>query len=164
MFLSEHTASCRLLIRGGDLSKSMSRYLIDEIEQRGRIEVMTYSEIVELNGNGAPETALVADTRTGERRPLPAKAVFIFIGASPHTDWLRGQVAMDEHCFVLTGRDVGEEDLSEWGEERPYFLETSMPGIFAVGDVHSGSVKRCASAVGEGSMAVRLAYQRLEAR
>jgi len=164
MFLSEHTASCRLLIRGGDLGKSMSRYLIDEIEQRGRIEVMTYSEIVELNGNGAPETALVADTRTGERRPLPAKAVFIFIGASPHTDWLRGQVAMDEHCFVLTGRDVGEEDLSEWGEERPYFLETSMPGIFAVGDVHSGSVKRCASAVGEGSMAVRLAYQRLEAR
>jgi thioredoxin reductase (NADPH) len=161
MFLSQHAGSCRLLIRGGDLAKSMSRYLIDEIEQRDQIEVLTHSEIAELNGNGTLEAAVVADTRTGERRELPARAAFIFIGASPHTEWLRGQVAMDEDCFVLTGRDVSDQDLEAYGGEQPYFLETSMPGIFAVGDVHSGSIKRCASAVGEGSMAVRLAHQRL---
>jgi thioredoxin reductase (NADPH) len=163
MFISQHAGSCRLLIRGGDLAKSMSRYLIDEISQREQVEVLTHSEVVQLNGNGSLEAAVIADTRTGERRELPAKAVFMFIGASPHTDWLRGQVAMDEHCFLLTGRDVRGDDLAAWGNEQPYFLETSMPGIFAVGDVHSGSIKRCASAVGEGSMAVRLAHQRLSA-
>lgn len=161
LFLSRHSASCRLLIRGGDLAKSMSRYLIDEIEQKG-IEVQTFSEIAELRGNGTLESAVVSDPRTGERRELDAKAVFLFIGASPHTEWLRGRVSMDEDGFLLTGRDVqGEEELAAYGEEEPFFLETSQPGVFAVGDVHSGSVKRCASAVGEGSMAVRLAQQRL---
>ncbi len=163
MFLSRHAASCRLLIRGGDLAKSMSRYLIDEIEQSGRIDVLTYSEIAELHGNGSLESAVISDTRTGARRELDARAVFIFIGASPHTEWLRGEVAMDEHCFLLTGRDVRDGDLGEYGEEQPYFLETSRPGIFAVGDVHSGSIKRVASAVGEGSMAIRLVHQRLAA-
>ena len=87
----------------------------------------------------------------------------MFIGAEPHTDWLRDHVAMDEHCFVFAGRDLQDEQLSAYGDERPFFLETSQPGIFAVGDVRSGSVKRVASAVGEGSMAVRLVYQRLTA-
>ncbi|HEY3189050.1 MAG TPA: FAD-dependent oxidoreductase, partial [Solirubrobacteraceae bacterium] len=100
------------------------------------------------------EAVVVKDVRSGDRRELEAKALFVFIGASPHTDWLRGRVAMDDHGFLLTGRDVQ-------GDERPFFLETSRPGIFAVGDVHSGSIKRCASAVGEGSMAVRLVHQRL---
>src|SRR5205085_9868258 len=89
------------------------------------------------------------------------RALFVFMGASPHTGWLIGHVAMDEHCFLLTGRDVQGEHLAAYGDERPFFLETSQPGIFAVGDVHSGSVKRVASAVGEGSMAVRLVHQRL---
>jgi thioredoxin reductase (NADPH) len=164
MFLSHHAASCRLLIRGGDLGKSMSRYLIDEIEHREQIEVLTHGEIVELKGEGGLEAVVVADTRTDERYELEAKALFVFIGASPHTDWLSGHVAMDEHCFVLTGRDVGDEHLAAHGDERPYLLETSQPGIFAVGDVHSGSIKRVASAVGEGSMAVRLVHQRLAAR
>jgi thioredoxin reductase (NADPH) len=164
MFMSKTAASCRLLIRGGDIGKSMSRYLIDEIEQSGRIEVLTHTEIAELNGGAGLETAVVSDPRTGERRELDARAVFVFIGAEPHTDWLRGQVAMDEDCFLLTGRDVEGEDLAGYGGERPFFLETSAPGIFAVGDVHSGSVKRVASAVGEGSMAVRLVHQRLAAR
>jgi thioredoxin reductase (NADPH) len=92
---------------------------------------------------------------------MPAKALFVFIGASPHTDWLREFVAMDEHDFVLTGRDLQDEDLARFGSDRPLFLETSRPGIFAVGDVHSGSVKRVASAVGEGSMTIRLVHQRL---
>src|SRR5207302_4860400 len=107
---------------------------------------------------------VVEDTRSGERSELPAKALFVFIGASPHTDWLRGHVAMDEHCFLLTGRDVQGEALAAYDDDRPLFLETSQPGIFAVGDVHSGSVKRVASAVGEGSMAVRLVHQGLAER
>jgi thioredoxin reductase (NADPH) len=164
MFLSQHAASCRLLIRGSDLAKSMSRYLIDELERRPQIEVLTHREIVELKGEDALEAVIVTDTRTDERQELEAKALFVFIGASPHTDWLRDHVAMDEHCFLLTGGDVQGEHLAQHGEERPFFLETSQPGIFAVGDVHSGSIKRVASAVGEGSMAVRLVHQRLAAR
>jgi thioredoxin reductase (NADPH) len=161
MFLSEHAASCRLLIRGGDLGKSMSRYLVEEIEGNQRVEVVTYAEIVELGGEAGLEMAVVRDTRTGDRSEMPATAVFVFIGASPHTDWLRGDVAMDEHCFLLTGRDVEDADLPSYADERPFFLETSQPGVFAVGDVRSGSIKRVASAVGEGSMAVRLVHQRL---
>jgi thioredoxin reductase (NADPH) len=161
MFLSEQAGSCRLLIRGGDLGKSMSRYLVDEIEGREQVEVLTYSEIAAIEGESGVEQVIVRDTRTGERAEMPAKAVFVFIGASPHTDWLRGEVAMDKDCFLLTGPDVRDEDLPAHAEERPFFLETSQPGVFAVGDVRSGSIKRVASAVGEGSMAVRLVHQRL---
>jgi thioredoxin reductase (NADPH) len=162
MFMSQHAASCKLMIRGEDLSKSMSRYLIDEIERREQVEVLTSSEVVELHGDEALESVTVADSRTGERHEMPAKALFVFIGASPHTQWLRGHVAMDEHSFLLTGRDVAGDDLAHYpaGEE-PFFLETSQPGLFAVGDVHSGSIKRCASAVGEGSMSIRLVFDRL---
>lgn len=164
MFLSRHAASCRLLIRGGDLGKSMSRYLVDEIEGREQVEVCTHCEIVELKGEPALEAVVIRDRSTGERTEHRAKALFVFIGASPHTDWLRGEVAMDEDCFLLTGRDIEGEDLAAHGDEPPYFLETSQPGVFAVGDVHSGSIKRVASAVGEGSMAVRLVHQRLATR
>jgi thioredoxin reductase (NADPH) len=163
MFLSKHAASVRLLIRGETLAKSMSRYLIKEIEENKQIEVLTHTEIAELGGDMALERLAVKDVRTGEVRQLDARALFVFIGASPHTDWLRGHVAMDEHCFLLTGRDIPEEQLESWNGERPLFLETSRRGIFAVGDVHAGSVKRVASAVGEGSMAVQLIHQRLAA-
>jgi thioredoxin reductase (NADPH) len=161
MFLSEHASSCRLLIRGEDLAKSMSRYLIDELEGNPRVEVMTCCEIVELHGETGLEAVTLRDVNTGERHELTARALFVFIGAEPHTDWLRGEIAMDEHCFVLTGRDLPGEDLGAYGDQPPFFLETSRPGVFAVGDVRSGSIKRVASAVGEGSMAVRLAYERL---
>jgi thioredoxin reductase (NADPH) len=164
MFMSQHAASCRLMIRGGDLGKSMSRYLVDEIASNDRVEVVPYHEVVELNGDQELEAVVVRDTRTDERHELAVKALFVFIGASPRTDWLRGHVAMDEHGFLLTGRDVPDDQLSGFNGDRPYFLETSQAGIFAVGDVHSGSVKRVASAVGEGSMAVRLVHQRLAAR
>lgn len=162
MFLSQRAGSCGLAIRGGDLSKSMSRYLIDELERREQVELMTYTEVVELKGSQTLAAVVLADPRTGARRELECRALFVFIGADPHTDWLRGHVAMDEHCFLLTGRDVQGEDLVAYSTE-PFFLETSRPGIFAVGDVHSGSIKRVASAVGEGSMAVRLVHQRLAA-
>jgi thioredoxin reductase (NADPH) len=164
MFMSQHAATCRLMIRGGDLGKSMSRYLVDEIGNNDRVEVVTHHEVVELRGDQELEGVVVRDTRSGEHSELPVKALFVFIGASPHTEWLRGHVALDEHGFVLTGTDLGDEQLSGFNGQRPYFLETSQAGIFAVGDVHSGSIKRVASAVGEGSMAVRLVHQRLAAR
>ena len=164
MFMSQHAATCRLMIRGGDLGKSMSRYLVDEIGNNDRVEVVTHHEVVELKGDQELEGVVVRDTRSGEHSELPVKALFVFIGASPHTEWLQGHVALDEHGFVLTGTDVQDEQLSGFSGQRPYFLETSQAGIFAVGDVHSGSIKRVASAVGEGSMAVRLVHQRLAAR
>ena len=162
MFLSQHAAGCHLAIRGGDLGKSMSRYLIDELERREQVELMTFTEVVELKGESSLEAVVVADVRTGVRSELECRALFVFIGADPHTDWLRGHVAMDDHCFLLTGPDVRGEDLVAYSSQ-PFFLETSLPGIFAVGDVRSGSIKRVASAVGEGSMAVRLVHQRLAA-
>jgi thioredoxin reductase (NADPH) len=162
LFLSQHAGSCRLLIRGDNLASSMSRYLIDELDRRQRVELMTQSEVVALKGSGSLEAVVVRDRRTGTEQEMPAKALFVFIGASPHTDWLRSQVEMDDHGFLLTGRDV--HDFAAWGDERPLFLESSRPGLFAVGDAHSGSVKRVASAVGEGSMAVQLVHQRLAGR
>ncbi len=160
MFLSREAASCRLLIRGPDLERTMSRYLIDELDERPQVELLSCTEVTELHGEDALEAVTVSDARTGETHELEAKALFVFIGASPHTEWLRGHLAMDEHDFLLTGRDVEDEALGAYDGERPYFLETSLPGVFAVGDVHSGSIKRVASAVGEGSMAVRLVHQR----
>jgi thioredoxin reductase (NADPH) len=163
MFMSQHAASCRLMIRGDDPAKSMSRYLIDELANRPEVEIITESEVVELKGRQALEAVVVHDKRAGEQRELDIKALFVFIGADPRTDWLRGHVEMDEHGFLVTGRDLRDDHLDAYGSERPYFLETSQPGIFAVGDVRSGSIKRVASAVGEGSMAVRLIHQRLAA-
>jgi thioredoxin reductase (NADPH) len=161
MFLSEKVMKCRLLIRGDDLGKSMSRYLVDQIERNGAIEVWKHSQVVELEGDRELEAVIVAEPTSGERKRIPTRAVFVFIGASPHTDWLQGQLAMDRAGFLLTGRDLQGADVAEYDGDPPLFLETSRPGIFAVGDVHSGSIKRIASAVGEGSMAVRLVHQRL---
>jgi thioredoxin reductase (NADPH) len=163
MFLSKHAATCRLLIRGDDLGKSMSRYLVDQIERNDLVTVCTNSEVVELGGDRELETVTVRDSRSGEDTVAPCKALFVFIGALPHTEWLDGQLATDDAGFLLTGRDIPDDDLAEYDGDAPFFLETSRPGIFAVGDVHSGSIKRVASAVGEGSMAVRLVHQRLAA-
>jgi thioredoxin reductase (NADPH) len=161
MFLSRHACSCRLLIRGDDLGSSMSRYLVDEIERDELVEVLTNTRVVELKGEAGLEVVVVEDIRTGNRRELEAKALFVFIGAEPHTGWLQGRVAMDEDGFLLTGSEIPAESLAVRDQERPYFLETSVTAIFAVGDVRSESIKRVASAVGEGSMAVQLVHQRL---
>jgi thioredoxin reductase (NADPH) len=123
--------------------------------------VSANTQVVELRGGSSLEAVVVENVRTGDRREIEARALFVFIGASPHTDWLRGHVAMDRDCFLLTGRDIADADLNGFPGEQPFFLETSSPGVFAVGDARSGSIKRVASAVGEGSMAVRLIHQRL---
>ena len=162
MFLSE-TSTCRLLIRGEDLGKSMSRYLVDQVERNPSIDVRKHTEVAGLHGEHELEALTLADNRTGERSQVASKALFVFIGASPHTEWLDHQLATDKAGFLLTGRDIGAHALDEFRGEQPLFLETSRPGVFAVGDVHAGSIKRVASAVGEGSMAVRLIHQRLAA-
>jgi thioredoxin reductase (NADPH) len=161
MFLSQRSSVCHLLIRGGDLGKSMSRYLVDQIERNPRVKVCHHTQVVELDGDRELSAITIEDGRSGERTRHDARALFVFIGADPHTEWLDRQLACDDAGFLLTGRDVQSGSLSEFNGDRPLFLETSRPGIFAVGDVHSGSIKRVASAVGEGAMAVRLVHLRL---
>ncbi len=164
MFLSQRASSCKLLIRSDDLAHSMSRYLVDDVEQNDRIEVLKHAEVRALKGEPTLQAAVLEDTSTRSRREIDTQAVFVFIGALPHTEWLAGEVASDDHGFLLTGRDVEGDHLAAYEDgQRPLFLETSQPGIFAVGDVRSGSIKRCASAVGEGSMAVQLVHERLSA-
>jgi thioredoxin reductase (NADPH) len=165
VFLAERVAKVYLLIRGGDLGKSMSRYLIDRIERTDNIELLSHVGVSELVGDGALEGTVVEDNRSGERRTLRARALFVFIGAEANTAWLKRTIALDERGFVPTGRALDRSALDSrvWDglSREPFMLESSLPGVFAVGDVRSGSVKRVASAVGEGSMAVRFVHQYL---
>ncbi|MFF5207727.1 FAD-dependent oxidoreductase [Streptosporangium sp. NPDC000396] len=147
VFLSEHAAWVRLLVRGDDLGESMSRYLIDRIERNPRVEVMLHTEVRELIGDIALEAVVAEDTRVRERRRIDTRFLFVFIGAEPCTGWLASALTLDDKGFVVTGVDDGMP------------LETSLPGVFAAGDVRSQSTKRIASAVGEGAMAVRLAHE-----
>jgi thioredoxin reductase (NADPH) len=162
LFLSRYATELRLLIRGDSLARHMSRYLADRIERSG-VEVLLDTEVRALEGDTMLEGVIAENKRTGERRLLPARAMFVFIGADPHTGWLRDCVALDRHGFVLTGPAAGATlGGGERGSRQPLLLETSRPGVLAAGDVRSGSIKRVASAVGEGSMAVRLVYDFLE--
>ena len=161
LFLSRRASKVSLLIRGDDLAKSMSRYLADRIEQDPKVEVLRHTEVRELVGDGQLDEVVVEDNRTGLRRVLPARALFVFIGAEPHARWLDGEIALDRSGFVLTGADVDETRFPHETERARLPLETSRAGVFAVGDVRSGSTKRVASAVGEGSMAVRLVWEHL---
>jgi thioredoxin reductase (NADPH) len=163
--LAGRTRSVYLLIRGDDLGKSMSRYLVDRIRSAGNVELLANTQIRELTGEDRLDGVVVEDNRSGARRVLGAKALFFFIGAEANTGWLEGAVELDERDFVLTERELDSSALEEdaWQElgREPYPLETSLPGVFAAGDVRSGSIKRVASAVGEGSMAVRFVHQYL---
>jgi len=164
LFLARQASHVSLLVRGGDLTANMSRYLADRL-QRSTVDVLLHTEVREASGDGSLEKLVIEDDRSGARRTIEARALFVFIGAVPSTDWLRGQLALDEDGFVLTGRAAGPEpDPVEPGAaRRRLLLETSWPGVFAAGDVRNGSIKRVASAVGEGAMAVRLAQERARA-
>ena len=160
MFLSEQTPRVFLLLRGGDLRKSMSSYLADRIEGADNIEVLSNAEITRMLGDQRLEAVDIKDTRSGETRTIRTSAVFTFIGAIPCTNWLPPEIETDSKGFVKTGRLVSSSP--NWTADRePFFLETSRPGIFAAGDVRLGSTKRVASAVGEGAMAVQLAHEYL---
>jgi thioredoxin reductase (NADPH) len=143
----------------------MSRYLVDRIAAAENVELLTNTEVRELVGEDRLEGIAVEDNRSGARRTLAARALFVFIGAEANTGWLQSAVELDERGFVLTGRELNDSALDEddWQESSrgPFLLETSMPGVFAAGDVRSGSIKRCASAVGEGAMAVKLVHKYL---
>jgi thioredoxin reductase (NADPH) len=164
VFLAENAGPVRMLVRGPNLERTMSRYLVDQIEAAPAIDLRTGCEVRELHGNGALEGLTFENTATGDRETVDTRALFVFIGADPCTAWLGGQLAVDEDGFVTTGADLQLTHLDPAGNDRsraPFLLETSRAGVFAVGDVRAGSIKRVASAVGEGAMAVRLIHQYL---
>jgi thioredoxin reductase (NADPH) len=166
IFLAARVSRVYLVIRGENLGKSMSRYLVDQIERHPRVTVAVCTEVREVHGDGALETVVIENLRTGERRPVDTRALFVFIGAVPNTSWLTGAIALDDHGFVPTGPAAIYPDTPDGGRRiqyQPMSLETSRPGVFAAGDVRSGSVKRVASAVGEGSMVIRQINQYLGA-
>ena len=160
MHFSRYSARVHMLVRGPSLVKSMSKYLIDQIEATPNIVVETETEVVAMSGNGRLECLSLKTPRGPESRP--ANSIFIFIGAAPKTDWLPRELALDEKGFILAGPDLKIKAPGAWKLDRePYLLETSVPGIFVAGDVRFNSVKRCASAVGEGSIAVQFMHQYL---
>jgi thioredoxin reductase (NADPH) len=163
VFLSQTARKVHMLVRSGQLSDTMSRYLIQRIEENPTIELHYKTEIGNLEGDTHLERVTWQDKATGETSTHGIRHVFIMAGASPRTEWLRGCLALDNKGFVLTGRDLdGVTEVPVWPLARPpQMLETSLPGVFAVGDVRSGNVKRVASAVGEGSIAIHLVHRRL---
>ncbi|RCH66785.1 cyclic nucleotide-binding protein [Streptomyces sp. SDr-06] len=163
LFMAQQSPAVHLLVRGGDLGHNMSRYLIDRIERHPRIHVHLHTEVREVTGEDRVESLVIEDNRTREQALLAARALFVFIGARPATSWLAGAVTLDRNGFIPTGQDVAQVAADLWKPlgRAPLALETDLPGVFAIGDVRSGSVKRVASAVGEGAMAVRLAHEHL---
>jgi thioredoxin reductase (NADPH) len=164
MNFSRYAERVVILVRGTSLDATMSQYLIDQIKETSNIQLWTHAGVTEVHGETHLEEISVLCSDTGELERVPASAMFIFIGALPRTDWLAGMVERDERGFLLTGPDVmqGGDRPKGWELDRdPFLLETNVPGIFAVGDVRHGSVKRVASGVGEGSVAVQFIHQYL---
>ena len=165
MFLSRFASEVSILIRGDSLASSMSRYLIDQIEQTENISVMVNTEIVAATGSDRLEEITLKNRTSGTTETVPADAIFIFIGAEPHSDIVAGIVERSDAGFILTGPDLIREGRrpKNWTLQRdPFLLETSMPGIFAAGDVRHGVIRRVASAVGQGAVAVSLIHKYLE--
>ena len=160
MFFASHARSVTILCRGDALEKAMARYLIDQLASRANVRVLTRTEVAAAHGDDSLEAIDVRNAATGETTRVETGGLFMFIGADAHTSWLPPEIALDEKGYVLTGTDVSA--TGRWELDRdPYLLETSVPGIFACGDVRFGPVKRVASAVGEGSMAVAFVHHYL---
>jgi thioredoxin reductase (NADPH) len=161
VFLAGHARKVLLVLRGDDLYKSMSSYLARRIEQTANIELLRNAEVRRMRGDGHLSAVEVVNNRTGEGRTVETPAVFSFIGAVPRTDWLPPEIERDAKGFVLTGPALARSPHRS-ARRQPFLLETSRPGVFAAGDVRSGSAKRVASAVGEGAMAVQLVHEYLK--
>jgi thioredoxin reductase (NADPH) len=165
VFLAETTKCVHMLIRSAGLAESMSRYLIRRIEQSPMIVLHPHTEIIALEGSDQLESVRWRNNQTGQVEEHNIRHVFVMTGADPNTPWLDGCVALDAKGFIKTGSDLSPEDLSAARSplaRSPYLLETSLPGVFAIGDVRGGSVKRVASAVGEGSIAISFVHQVLQ--
>ncbi|MEM9293575.1 MAG: FAD-dependent oxidoreductase [Acidobacteriota bacterium] len=152
MFLSRYATCTHIVVRGDGLAATMSQYLSSRIESDSRIKLWTHTEVAQLDGGDSLEQITLRNNRSGEQTTIESKALFIMIGAAPNTNWLADQIGLDRHGFVLTGRDAGP-DLDAYA--------TTLPGVYAVGDLRSGSVKRVASAVGEGSVVISSVHQYL---
>jgi thioredoxin reductase (NADPH) len=164
VFLAQHAKRVHMVIRSGGLAETMSRYLIRRIEESPAIELRTHTEVVELGGDHHLERVCLHDKQAGTTEAHAIRHVFVMTGAAPSTAWLGQCVVLDSHGFIKTGPDLTPEELHQAGwplTRAPHLLETSLPGVFAVGDVRSGNVKRVASAVGEGSIAVSFVHQAL---
>jgi thioredoxin reductase (NADPH) len=164
MFLSDGAAKVLLVIRGDDVTKKMSDYLSRRVQAQPNIEILYRTEIRKMFGDQKLEQVELENTKTGERQTIKTPAVFSMIGARPCTEWLPPEIERDEKGFIKTGAEVAESPAWRANKRRPAPLETSLPGIFAAGDVRSGSVKRCAAAVGEGGMAVAGIHMSLASR
>lgn len=165
MFFSRYASKVTMLVRSSALEKGMSRYLVDQIYGTENIEVMKRTEVVEASGTDRLEAITFANKDTGETQTLPAAAMFLFIGAVPHSELVAALVERNHAGFILTGQDLIRDGRrpKNWGLKRdPYPLETSVPGIFAAGDIRQGAVRRVASAVGQGAIAINLVHQYLK--
>jgi thioredoxin reductase (NADPH) len=163
VYLSRFARSVTLVVRADRLEKSMSHYLIEQIRSIPTIQVRLRSEVVAAGGSIHLETITIADRDIEREEVVPANFLFIMIGAYPHTEWISGAIARDTQGFILSGAELLRAgDLPRWSAERePYPLETSLPGVFVAGDARLSSMKRVASAVGEGAIAVHLVHEYL---
>jgi thioredoxin reductase (NADPH) len=164
MYFSRYARRVVMIVRGASLNASMSQYLMDQIKQTENIKVEYNSSVTEVLGDEHLEAISVHCTESNETNVYPANSLFILIGATPHTNWLEGVIERDERGFILSGIDLMRDGKPPkgWNLDRsPGLLETNIPGIFAVGDVRKGSVKRVASGVGEGSVAISFVHQYL---
>jgi thioredoxin reductase (NADPH) len=159
MFLSEIASKVILVIRGDTLAKSMSSYLSRRVETKQNIEILYRTEIRRMSGDTRLQSVELEDTASGTRRVVETPAVFSMIGAKPCANWLPPEILRDARGFILTGPSVAKTPAWMGADRPPGAMETSCPGIFAAGDVRSGSVKRCTAAVGEGGMAIEGVHQ-----
>jgi thioredoxin reductase (NADPH) len=167
VFFARYASSVHVLVRGPSLEESMSHYLIEQLDETPNVTVHTCTTVVEAHGTDHLEQVSLQDARTGDRTTYPANHLFVFIGGAPRTQWLDGAVVRDDRGFIPTGPSLLEDGRRPHGwplDRDPYFLESSLPGVFVAGDVRAESVKRVASAVGEGAMAVTLVHRYLGER
>jgi thioredoxin reductase (NADPH) len=165
MFFSRYASKVTMLVRGSSLQKGMSQYLVDQINATKNIEVQMRASVTEVIGTNRLEALVIKDNDTGDIETVPAAALFVFIGAKPHSGFVADVVERNEAGFILTGPDLIRTGRrpKNWRLNRdPFLLETSVPGIFAVGDVRQGAIRRVASAVGQGSTAVSFVHQYLK--